>query len=299
MKRILIIGANGFTGRQLLNDLASEQHYHLIGSSLREDLYSGQSPYPYDFYRANLRCPQEIEQLLTQTAPDVIINASALSVPDYCEQHRDEAYQTNVTAVEQMAQLSEERQIKLIHLSTDFVFNGSKTSLYSENDQPDPVNYYGFTKWKSEEQVAKLCEDHAIVRVAIVYGSPLTGQHGNIFHLTAEKLKRGEPIRVVSDQWRTPTFVGDISKGIEQLINHSQTGLFHLTGKDCLTISDIAFKVADYLKLDTSLIEPVTTQSLNEVTARPRFSGLNIDKARNAFGYTPLSIDEGLKKMFG
>ena len=187
---------------------------------------------------------------------------------------------------------------RFIHLSTDFVFNGDTGQLYTEEDTPDPVNYYGATKLKGEKRVAELCSNYAIARVAVVYGAALPGQHGNILQLVANRLRNNEEIRVVSDQWRTPTYVGDVSQGIEKLINHPNNGIYHICGSECLTIADIAYRVADTLNLDYSLILPVTTKQMGETTPRPRFSGLSIEKARRELGYQPHTLEEGIKLMF-
>ena len=178
-------------------------------------------------------------------APNVVINTSALSVPDYCEAHHEEADSINVNAVGQLAFRCEASAARLIHLSTDFVFNGDTMQLYTEVDTPDPVNYYGVTKLKGEKRAAELCSNYAIARVAVVYGAVLPGQHGNVLQLVADRLRNNEEIRVVSDQWRTATYVGDVSQGIEKLINYPNNGIFHICGSECLTIADIAYRVAD------------------------------------------------------
>ena len=148
---------------------------------------------------------------------------------------------------------------------------------------------------KAEKIIASICSNYAIVRVVVVYGKALPGQHGNILQLVANRLRNGETIRVVSDQWRTPTFVGDISVGVEKLMFHTANGIYHICGSECLTIAEIAYRVADFLKLDRSLIEPVTTEEMKEVTPRPRFSGLSIEKAKAEIGYTPRTLEEGME----
>ena len=154
------------------------------------------------------------------------------------------------------------------------------------------------TKLKGEKRVTELCSNYAIARVVVVYGAALPGQHGNILQLVANRLRNNEEIRVVSDQWRTPTYVGDVSQGIEKLINHPNNGIYHICGSECLTIADIAYRVADTLNLDYSLILPVTTKQMGETTPRPRFSGLSIEKARRELGYQPHTLEEGIKLMF-
>ena len=297
MKNIMIIGANGFTGRQILNDLSSKAQYKVTGCSLHPDILPKNGG-NYHFITTDIRDEAAVKQLFKEVQPDVIINCSALSVPDYCETHHEEAWLTNVTAVEQLAHLCESYKSRFIHLSTDFVFDGKidekSGQLYTEESLPAPVNYYGFTKWKGEEKVAETCSSYAIVRVAIVYGRALPGQHDNIVQLVMNRLKTGQEIRVVSDQWRTPTYVGDVSDGVQRLIAHPTNGIFHICGVECMSIAEIAYQVADYMGLDHSLIHPVTTEEMNETTPRPRFSGMSIDKARTMLGYEPQKLKEAL-----
>ena len=304
MRNILIIGANGFTGRQLLKDLSAHKQYNVTGCSLHSDIFPAlENTKKYRFIEVDIRNEASVKELFKAICPDVVINCSALSVPDYCETHHEEAYLINVTAVEQLAHLCKEYQSRFIHLSTDFVFDGKINErtgqLYTEEILPAPVNYYGFTKWKGEEKVADICSNYAIARVEIVYGKALPGQHGNVLQLVANRLRNNEEVFVVSDQWRTPTFVGDVSQGVEKLISHPQNGIYHLCGSECLTIADIAYRVADVLGLNRSLIRPVTTKEMNEKTPRPRFSGLSIEKAHRELGYRPYTLEEGIKLMFG
>ena len=297
MKKILIIGANGFTGRQILNDLSVHTQYKVTGCSLHPDILPNDAG-KYRFIETDIRNEANIKRLFEEVQPDVVINCSALSVPDYCETHHEEAYLTNVTAVSQLAVFCEEYKSRFIHLSTDFVFDGKINEdaglLYTEEDIPAPVNYYGYTKWKGEEKVAETCSSFAIIRVAIVYGRALPGQHGNVVQLVMKRLKAGQEIRVVSDQWRTPTYVGDVSDGVQRLIAHTTNGIFHICGDECMSIAEIAYQVADYMGLDHSLIHPVTTEEMNETTPRPRFSGMSIDKARTMLGYEPQKLKEAL-----
>ncbi|WP_294631342.1 SDR family oxidoreductase [uncultured Bacteroides sp.] len=300
MKNILIIGANGFTGRQLLNDLSTQKQYNVFGCSLHPDILpTPESPANYHFIEADIRNEVTAKALFNEVHPEIVINCSALSVPDYCETHHEEAYLTNVTAVELLAHLCETYKSRFIHLSTDFVFDGkideNTGQLYMEEDVPAPVNYYGFTKWKSEEKVAEICSNYAIARVEIVYGKALPGQHGNIVQLVMNRLKAGQEIRVVSNQWRTPTYVGDVSNGIQLLMENPTNGIFHICGDECMTIAEIAFQVAECMELDRSLICPVTTEEMREATPRPRFSGMSVKKARTILGYSPRKLKEILK----
>lgn len=291
--KVLIIGANGFTGRRILDDFSAKK-YRVTGCSLHPDIRPGDD---HRFVQVDINNYPAMERLICDDRPDVVINCSALSVPDYCEQHREEAFAANVSAVEHMACCCERVGSRFIHLSSDFVFDGENHSPYTEEDVPSPVNYYGVTKYQGEQAVAACCSNYAIVRVVVVYGKALPGQHGNILQLVKSRLESGQQIRVVSDQYRTPTWVGDIAYGVERLMHTANNGVYHICGAECLSIAEIAYRVADYFRLDRSLICPVSTVEMNEVTPRPRFSALSIEKARKELGYAPHTLEEGMGEM--
>lgn len=292
--KVLVIGANGFTGRRILDHLSGKAAFRIIGSSLHPDLRPSGKHY---FIQADIRDYLSVEKMFARFRPDVVINCSALSVPDYCESHREEAYEMNVGAVENLARCCEKWRSRFIHLSTDFVFDGKSSVLYTEEDMPAPVNYYGVTKWKGEQRVASICSRYAIVRVVVVYGKAFPGQHGNILQLVKNRLSAGEEIRVVSDQYRTPTWVQDIAVGIEAVLHTGSNGIYHMAGPESLSIAEIAYRVADFFQLDRSLIRPVTTAEMQEQTPRPRFSSLSIAKAKRELNYSPHTLEEGMAEM--
>ena len=294
MKKILIIGANGFTGRRILDNLSADDACEVVGCSFHPDIRPEGN---HTFVRLDINDYPAVEVLFVHVCAVVVVNCSALSVPDYCEQHREEAYATNVAAVENLAHCCEHQGSRFIHLSTDFVFDGKSDRLYTEEDLPAPLNYYGVTKYQGEQAVANICRSYAIARVVVVYGKALPGQHGNILQLVKNRLEAGQEIRVVSDQYRTPTWVADVADGVERLMNTGNTGIYHICGAEHLSIAEIAYRVADYFGLDRSLIRPVTTEEMKEATPRPRNSGLSIGKAKRELGYRPHTLEEGLKEM--
>lgn len=172
MKKILVIGANGFVGRRILDNLSENGACEVFGCSLHPDIRPEGT---HTFVRLDINDYPAVEALFDHICPDVVVNCSALSVPDYCEQHREEAYAINVSAVENMAYCCEHQGSRLIHLSTDFVFDGRSDRLYTEEDLPAPLNYYGVTKYQGEQAVASICRNYAIVRVVVVYGKALPG----------------------------------------------------------------------------------------------------------------------------
>ena len=289
--KIIILGANGFIGRRILNRLYPS--HQVLACSLHPDILPEEG---YRFETIDMLDYTAMTTLLNDFQPEVIINASALSVVDYCEQHQEEAYAMNVTAVKHLAEYSRDHSCRLIHLSTDFVFDGTSSIAYTETDVPNPVNYYGKTKQWSEEVIGQLCTDYAIVRVEVVYGKPLPKQHGNIVHLVKNRLENGQSLRVVSDQFRSPTWVEDIACAIEQLLSNQHQGIYHICGGETLSVAEIAYRAAKYFNLDTSLIEPITTEAMNEATPRPTFTPMSVEKAQQALGYQPSVLEEGFKE---
>ena len=289
--KIIILGANGFIGRRILNRLYPS--HQVLACSLHPDILPEEG---YRFETIDMLDYAAMTTLLNDFQPEVMINASALSVVDYCEQHQEEAYAMNVTAVKHLAEYSRDHSCRLIHLSTDFVFDGTSSIAYTETDVPNPINYYGKTKQWSEEVIGQLCTDYAIVRVEVVYGKPLPKQHGNIVHLVKNRLENGQSLRVVSDQFRSPTWVEDIACAIEQLLSNQHQGIYHICGGETLSVAEIAYRAAKYFNLDTSLIEPITTEAMNEATPRPPFTPMSVEKAQQAFGYQPSVLEEGFKE---
>ena len=289
--KIMILGANGFTGRRILKRLSVK--HQVLACSLHPDILPEEG---YEFHILDMQNVDATDALLNNFRPDVIINASAMSVVDYCEQHPEEAYALNVTAVKHLAEYSQSNSCRLIHLSTDFVFDGTATEAYTETDTTNPINYYGKTKQWSEEVIEQACTNYAIARIEVVYGKPFNGQHGNIVHLVKTRLENGQSIRVVSDQFRSPTWVEDIARAIESLLSDKYQGIYHICGGETMSVADIAYRVAKHFGLDTSLIQPVTTDEMNEATPRPLFSPMNTEKALKEFGYQPSRLEEGFKE---
>ena len=207
------------------------------------------------------------------------------------------ATRINVDAVREMSIYAEQSGAYLIHLSTDFVFNGGRKRLYAEDDERDPQNYYGDTKCKAEDILLSSACHSAIARVEVVFGEHYPEQHGNIFTLVRNNLQKGLRVKVINDQYRTPTFVDDVVNGIEAMVRKKPEGIFHLAGPEYLSIADFAYRIARFFKLDESLIDPVSSRQMCDTVRRPRYSGLSIKKSRKILGYNPSSIAKALSTI--
>jgi dTDP-4-dehydrorhamnose reductase len=292
---ILLTGANGFLGQYLTAQLLSKNHTVIAtgkgGSRLP---FSGNPNFLYT--AMDFTNPEQVNTVIDNAEPDIIIHAGAMTKPDDCELYPEQAYAINVEGTRLLLTRAVKRAAFFIYISTDFIFDGNQ-GMYREEDVPGPVNFYGKTKLQGEGLVKQYPFDWAIVRTVLVYGKPLAGR-SNILTIVKEKLEKGEEYKVVSDQVRTPTYVEDLAAGIVKIIEQKATGIYHISGAEIMTPFDMACKTAAFLGLDQSLLINVTAETFSQPAQRPLKTGFIIDKAKNELGYSPLSFEEGLRKTF-
>jgi len=228
--------------------------------------------------------------------PDVFIHSAAMSKPNDCEVQQTLCYDVNVNATRYITHACKDIGCRLIFMSTDFVFGDD--GPYSEADAYSPVNYYGQSKVYAEELVMKSSLHWSIVRTVLVYGKQLAGLHSTFPHWVKCQLESGNTIKVFTDQFRNATYVHDLMKGIDAIIQQNATGIFHICGEETFTPFAIAQKVAEHFSFDTGLIQPVTRADFAEAARRPIRSTLLIAKAKSELGYQPNSLVEVLPLIF-
>jgi dTDP-4-dehydrorhamnose reductase len=291
---ILVLGANGFVGRRLLTRITQGQAHNVLACSQRQDI----NPQPgYRFLVLDITETAKLTQCLDEFNPNIIINAAAHSAVDFCQMNTAIADALNVHAVRAIAEWCALHGARFIHLSTDFVFDGLKGSAYTENDTPNPINYYGITKYEAEKIITQTLTNYAIIRIEVVYGKPLAGQHSNIVQMVKQHLEQGKPFKVITDQWRTPTWVEDVVGAIQTLFSDAHSGIYHIAGGERMSIAELAHRVAKYFDLAPDLLQDVTTMALNEKTPRPTCTPLDCSKAAQTLGYTATPFEESLKEF--
>ncbi|HYK47165.1 MAG TPA: SDR family oxidoreductase [Parafilimonas sp.] len=294
--QILITGANGFLG-QHLSVYLKQKDFDVISTSRGECRIPSSFNVPY--YPAELTQRSDVEQLVSATKPDVIIHSAAMSKPDECETDREKCILYNVSATQFLLTAFERTantNSHFIFTSTDFVFG--EGGPHSENDVPEPINFYGESKLMAEKLLAETSVVCTIVRPVFMYGPVWSGVRSSYLQQVKNALQQNQPIKAVSDQLRTPTYVYDVCKGIEAIIVHKQAGVYHLAGRNVLSPYQMALSVAHYFHLDSSLIQEVTLNSFFEAARRPLRSGLKIAKAEEELGYDPVTFEEGIKLTF-
>lgn len=294
--KVLVTGANGLLGRELIKLLSQKNHEVVAVSRGPSRLPQSTSNKNFSYRELDITDGLASNSTVRDFEPEVIIHAAAMTHVDNCELNKIDCYNINVTATRFLVEAAKEVNAKFIYVSTDFIFDGLE-GPYKEDDEPKPLNYYGSTKLSAETEVMESGLEWSIVRTVLVIGNAETTR-SNIISWVKEKLEKGEKIKVVDDQFRTPTFTEDLAKGIVLVVEKGARGVFHISGKDLLTPYQIALKAAEHFGLDNSLIEKADATSFSQPALRPPRTGFYIDKARKELGYEPLAFDEGLKKYF-
>ena len=294
--KILLTGANGLLGRHLVKKLA-EKGYEVIATAKGESKINSIGNGKVKFFSLDITDGAAVNKLMNEVKPDVLLHTAAMTQVDECELNKIDCWNTNVTATRFLIDSAKETKSRIIFISTDFVFDGLH-GPYKEEDEPNPVNYYGSTKLAAEKAVIQSGLDWAIVRTVLVVGNTEDGQRQNILTWVKEKLEKGETIKVVDDQVRTPTYVEDLADGIILILEKKSKGIFHIAGKDTLTPYQIARQTAEFLKLNSKLIEKSDASNFTQAALRPPTTGFKIDKAKKELSYQPHSFNEILKEVF-
>lgn len=292
MKRILVTGSNGLLGQKLTDICVSDPEIELIATSTGPNRHPLTLGYVYEEF--DIRESLRLDELIDKHHPDTIINTAAMTNVDTCELEKELCRSLNVDAVENIINACVKHDIHLIHLSTDFIFDG-EDGPYTEDAKPNPLSYYGLTKLEAEKLIISCSGKWAILRTIIVYGIVSDMSRSNIVLWAKGALEKGNPINVVDDQWRMPTLAEDLAMCCVLAAKQNAQGIFNASGKDLMSIIELVKRVADFWKLDISLIKPISANSLNQTAKRPIKTGFILDKTINALGYNPRSFEEGLE----
>lgn len=293
--RVLITGANGLLGQSLVAQLSRFPEYDVLATARDDEpRFSGGS---CGYAPLDVTDGDAVDSLFEDFTPNVVVNCAAVSDVSDCEADRDRCWAVNATAVETLAHACRRVGARMVHLSTDFVFDG-EDGPYDESARPDPVNYYGRSKLAGENALrASGLASWAIVRTVLLYGTAEGRSRANVVEWIVDSLSQGEEISVVTDQYRTPTYVADLAAGLERLLHFEKTGLYHVSGREMVSVYDLARTVADVYDLDPSLIQPVESDHFEDAVERPPRTGFIILKAETELSYKPRSLRDGLKAM--
>jgi dTDP-4-dehydrorhamnose reductase len=290
--RILITGSNGLLGQKLVRHLEAHPEFHGIATSRGSRKFSIKTSNIH-YESMDILQFSQVKSIFEKHHPDVVIHTAAMTQADQCEKNKELAFQVNVGAVKKLVEYCNQLQIHLIQLSTDFVFDGT-SGPYDEEDMPNPINYYGTTKYLSEQIVLDAKCPSTVIRTILVYGSTENLSRSNFLLWVKTKLEKAEHIQVVNDQIRNPTLVEDLVIGCMLILINKKTGIYHIGGDETLNPFHFAKRISVFFNLDSTLITPVHADIFKEVARRPLITGLKIGKAVNELAYHPHTLLEGL-----
>jgi len=294
-QRVLITGANGLLGQELVHQMSSRPDYDVLATA-REDepKFSGGS---CGYVPLDITNEQEVAAVFQDFTPDVVVNCAALTEVDRCESERERCWQINADAVNTLAKQCLTSGSRILQVSTDFIFDGLK-GPYKEGDRPNPLSYYGRSKLAGENAARRAgMEQWAIARTVLVFGAGENLSRSNFVLWVIDKLSKGESIRVVTDQYRTPTYAPDLAQGIERIVRYQKQGVYHISGRELFSIHKLAIEVARTFDLDQNLIVPTDGSEFTQTAIRPPRTGFLILKAETELGYKPHSLQDALQDL--
>jgi dTDP-4-dehydrorhamnose reductase len=273
--KILLFGARGMLGRDL-QPILSDRH-EVIGKDIQD---------------LDIADPFQVRKEVEALQPQTVINAAAFTDVDGCESQKDLAFKVNTEGAGHVARACRKAGARLIHLSTDYVFDGTSQVPYSEEASPNPINVYGESKLRGEKTVQEAEGNHLILRTAWLYG-----KHGKNFVDTILRLaSQQEELRVVNDQQGSPTFTRDLSQAIAQILNKDLRGILHVTNSGSCSWFEFARKILETKGVPgwKTRVIPISSRQLNRPARRPSNSVLDCSRFKDLTGNTMRPWNEAL-----
>ena len=295
--RVLVIGGGGQLGTKIIQK--AKERFEVYAT------YLTRKP-PIDDSKIFLIDKTNRERVITlfrQLKPGAAIDTGALHNVDYCETHHGEAWSVNVEGTRNVAEACKNHDVKIVFVSTDYVFDGAR-GVYAEDDDANPVNYYGLTKLEGEKAVAETCSNYVIARPSVIYScapsaqlESSSGKPLNFATWLTQKLQNKEPVRIVTDQYGSPTLADNLAEVLLKLAISDKVGTYHTAGRTRLSRYEFAAKIAKKLNFEERLVTPTTTDQLKQVAKRPMDSSLSVEKIEKDLALRMLTIDEALERF--
>ena len=289
--KLLITGASGLYGSKLAK-LALDRGIEVYSSDIQ-----GLSIYG-NFVKLDIAGKAQVDEAFHNIKPDVVVHAATLTDVDKCETNKELAWRVNVEGTKNIVEATKNLGSFLVYISTDYVFSGEK-GCYVESDSPEPINYYGITKLEAETVVMQnMAEsDFFIGRPSVIYGSTPAAGKVNFALWLIETLRKGERVKIIIDQWNTPTLNTNLAEMTLEAIERRLTGVYHTCGATRVSRFEFATKIADTFDLDKSLIDKVTSAQFTLPAKRPMDSSLDTSLAQRTLNRKPLPLEKALLRL--
>jgi len=290
--KILITGANGLLGQAVMHIFTRESDYELIQSSVEDKPFIN---FGSEYVKLDITNKEEVKDAVRRFNPRVILNCAAFTDVDKCETERELSWKLNVDAVKNLIIASRINDAKVVHYSTDYVFDG-KNGPYDETATPNPLSFYGRGKLASENALLSSGVDFAIIRTMVLYGLGVNVKPNFALWMIG-KLKAKEKINIVDDMFGNSTISDDLAFGSLKLIEKNAKGIYHIAGRDIESRFDFTMKLCDVFGFDKNLVSKIKTKDLNQPAPRPLKSGLVTLKAETELGFSPMDTVESLRVL--
>jgi dTDP-4-dehydrorhamnose reductase len=297
-KKLLVLGASGLAGYKIAKK-----------ASTTFDVYGTYNVRPVTLqncqtFKLDLTDNNQVNENLSRINPDVIINTTALHNVDFCEENKDMATAVNTAAIKNLLDYTKKGGSRLIHISTDYVFDGNSKKAYSESDLPNPVSFYGLSKLEGERLLDGT--GHVVIRPSVVYGwtqlelagtTSSSGKPMNFAMWLLTKLNKKEPLKIVTDQFASATLADSLAEASLKITSSDKSGIYHVSGISCESRYEFAIKLAKKFGYDSDVISKVDSSSFVQKAKRPQFSCLDCQKAMRDFGLQLLTTEDALGIM--
>jgi len=289
--RVLITGSNGLLGQKILHKLRQDSSVKLIATSKGYNRVTEKDGYTY--FHLDITNNDAVAKLIASEKPQVVINTAAMTNVDLCEDEKQACDVLNVDAVRYLADACEKIDAQLIQISTDFIFDG-ENGPYKEEDEPNPLSYYGLSKLKSEQLLQAHSVKWTVLRTIVVFGVGEKLSKENMVLWAKGALAKGDPLNIIDDQFRAPTLAEDLADICILAAKKKAFGIFNASGKDIMSIYEIVERIAKHYGNSTDNLNKISTATLKQKAGRPPKTGFILDKSINQLGYNPHSFEECL-----
>jgi len=285
--KILVLGGSGLVGDHFITNSKSNDFITTYRNNVTNfsNVISVKINLPQDW--------PKLEELILKEKPDIVLNSIAYSNSDFCETNREETYTLHVKISEKITTICSKINSKIVFLSTDYVFDGKKGN-YTENDETNPINYYGHSKDLAEKITLKN-KNNLVLRTAMVYG---LSSKVRFLRYVIENLRENKEINTYDDIFNSATLLDDLTNGISKAIEFDANGIYHMVGSSCVSRFDFAKTVAKVFNFNENLVKPVSIVSSKLKAQRPVKPCLNNSKAVKTFNIKFSSINEGIKRVY-
>ncbi|MEM2929123.1 MAG: dTDP-4-dehydrorhamnose reductase [Nitrososphaerota archaeon] len=287
--KILITGAGGLLGSKI-SYLALKKNYKVYAAYLTH-LPSYGLPIKLDISNEKM-----VFKIIKDINPDAIFHCAALTDVDKCEINKEIAKRININGTKIIAKIAKKINSHLIYISTDYVFDGSK-GMYKEEDEPNPINFYGYSKLLGEKIIEKIEGEYLIARTSVIYGSKPASGKTNFALWILDNLNKNQNIKVLIDQYVSPTLNTNLAEMLIEAYERKLTGIYHLAGAERVSRYEFALKLAEIFNLNKNLIIKAKMDEMDWIAKRPKDTSLDTSKANNVFKVKPINLNEALNNL--